>query len=665
MAGNSVIGALRIVLGLDSASLETGLKKSQSSLLAFVKSAQLNGKALAASLSTAMLAVGVSIKSAIDEAEKMSKLAQSVGVPIEELTALKFAAQLSGIEIETLAKSMGILSKNMVTAAAGADQMDVKGGKAAGAFKALGIDVMGAGGQLKTSTEIMTEVAGKFEGMKDSAGKTALALAIFGKGGAALIPMLNKGADGLKEMMEEAEKLGLVIGGGTGQAAVQFNNTLLRMQKIKEGMWQVLAEKMLPAFQTFANILLEARQNSNLMSTAADLMVTSIRGVVSAAIIAVTAIGNIGRGLVALKTLAADILKADIFSPGDFSAAWAKFDAVMEGNAKRMAAAGEVVKKVWQDVNTQFQNSPGAVAPLTESVTKVKNALDSFLISQAKQLAAHHAEALTIGLLVGAREKLKIQLEGAAIVQANNIIMTDKQRVALEAAAIAAGNMALKIAGLKLTDELLLPWEEFNKKLDMNRQLFDAGAISIETYGRANRRVAEQAAATWDIAGASIAGSFATIAGSFGESNSAMATAAKAFAIVNAVISTYTGMAKALELPFPANLAAVAVVAAKGFAFVAAIQSQAVPRFAQGADFMVGGMGGLDRNRITMDLTRGERVRVDPAGSPAATAASGERKVVQVKGVSTREWFRGDVVRDLFDGINEHIRDGGRIEVAA
>lgn len=648
MAGSSsVIGALRIVLGLDSASLETGLKKAQSSLTGFSNAAKITGGVIAGALAGAIAGIGVSIKGAIDEAAKMSKLAQSVGVPIEELTALKFAAQLSGIEIETLAKSMGILSKNMVTAAAGADQMDVKGGKAAGAFKALGIEVKNAtSGELKSSTEIMTEVAAKFEGMQDGAGKTALAMMIFGKSGAALIPMLNKGADGLKEMMAEAEKLGLVLDTGTGQAAVQFNNTLLRMSKIKEGMWQVIAEKMLPAFQTFANILLEGRQNSNLMSVAAEGIVTVLRSLVSAAIVSVTALGNIGRALVALKTLAADLLAANIFNPAEFSAAFAKFDAVVQDNTARMAASMGVVKRVWQDVNTQFQNSPGALAPLVESVNKAKNALDSFLASQAKQLAGHQAEALTIGMLVGARERLKIQLEGAAIAQANNIIMTDKQRVALEAAAIAAGNMALKIAGLKLTDELLLPWEEFNKKLDTNRLLFEAGAISIETYGRANRRVAEQAAATWDIAGASIAGSFATIAGSFGESNSAMATAAKAFAIVNAVISTYTGMAKALELPFPANLAAVAVVAAKGFAFVAAIQSQAVPKFAQGADFMVGGMGGLDRNRITMDLTRGERVRVDPAGSPAATAASGERKVVQVRGVSTKEWFRGDVVRD-------------------
>jgi len=47
---------------------------------------------------------------------------------------------------------------------------------------------------------------------------------------------------------------------------------------------------------------------------------------------------------------------------------------------------------------------------------------------------------------------------------------------------------------------------------------------------------------------------------------------AKKFAIANAIISTFQGAAKALELPFPANLVAFATVLAQGFSAVASIK---------------------------------------------------------------------------------------------
>lgn len=56
-------------------------------------------------------------------------------------------------------------------------------------------------------------------------------------------------------------------------------------------------------------------------------------------------------------------------------------------------------------------------------------------------------------------------------------------------------------------------------------------------------------------------------------SNEKMLKAQKIFGAASALISTYVGAAEALKLPFPANLAAMATVLAKGMSLVAAIKS--------------------------------------------------------------------------------------------
>jgi hypothetical protein len=52
-------------------------------------------------------------------------------------------------------------------------------------------------------------VAEKFSRMQDSTTKTALAIQIFGKGGAALIPFLNEGKEGLERLRQVSDDLGL------------------------------------------------------------------------------------------------------------------------------------------------------------------------------------------------------------------------------------------------------------------------------------------------------------------------------------------------------------------------------------------------------------------------------------------------------------------------
>lgn len=191
-------------------------------------------------------------KQAIDAADGLGKMAQKVGVSVESLSALEYAGKLSDVSLEQLGTGLKKLSVNLNEVATNAD------GDAAAAFRAIGVSVTDAAGNLRNADEVFADVAEAFAGMKDGAGKTALAVAIFGKAGADLIPMLNAGADGLRTMRGEAEALGLVFNGDTAKQAEAFNDNLTRLAEASRGFGNEVATIVLPTLGALSQEFVDA-----------------------------------------------------------------------------------------------------------------------------------------------------------------------------------------------------------------------------------------------------------------------------------------------------------------------------------------------------------------------------------------------------------------------
>ena len=133
------------------------------------------------------------VKGTLDAADNMNDLAQSTGVSVEALSRFNKAAAVSGTNLEGVSKGLVKLNKAMVDAATG-------GKESAATFAALGVNVKNTDGSLKSADRVMLEVANRFKAMPDGAAKTALALRLFGKSGAELVPLLNMGGDAIDKM---------------------------------------------------------------------------------------------------------------------------------------------------------------------------------------------------------------------------------------------------------------------------------------------------------------------------------------------------------------------------------------------------------------------------------------------------------------------------------
>lgn len=247
----TMLGSLLVSLGLESAQFDRGLKRSESSLEKFTNFAGKGMLALGSAVAGASAAMGLLVRNSINVADEISKAASIIGIGTEELSRLRYAADLSGVSFESLQTGVLRLNRNMVAV--------TNGGKAASAtFAKLGIDVMNADGSLRSSSDIMADVADKFAGMEDGAQKSALAMELFGKSGAQLIPLLNGGSAALEQLTGEADKFGIVIDAETGRKAEAFNDNVTRLKGAFEAVATQIAAELLPIMVDLTDSLVDS-----------------------------------------------------------------------------------------------------------------------------------------------------------------------------------------------------------------------------------------------------------------------------------------------------------------------------------------------------------------------------------------------------------------------
>lgn len=296
-----------------------------------------------AAMAAAAGGVALAMRGIINEADKMSKAAQSVGLATEELSQLAWAADLSGVSFEQLTGALGKLAQ------ASAGSLRSATSEQALAFKALGVEVQRADGMLKDNRALLGEVADRFAGMQNSAEKTALAMAIFGRAGKQLIPMLNQGEAGLQAMGDEAERLGIVIDTQTGLRAEAFNDTLNRMGKVMKGVMTEITAGALPTLQAMADHFFLAGAENNRMQAIVSGSIKVFKALSTAVVVTVDAfrlfaevIGTLWQGAMAS-------------SNEEMEAARARADNLGARLTDIIGETSAAINQIWSDAETEIQ----------------------------------------------------------------------------------------------------------------------------------------------------------------------------------------------------------------------------------------------------------------------------------------------------------------------
>jgi len=191
------------------------------------------GGALALGAGLSAAGVVAFAKGAIDAADNMRDLSQKTGVSVENLSRFQQAAEKSGTTIEGVGNAMVKLSRGMAAAA------ETGKGPAAEALQTLGISAVDAAGKLRSTDQVMLEVSDRFQQMPDGAQKAALAVQLFGKAGADMIPMLNEGRQAI-------EGLAATMSTEFANKADAYNDSLAATKAVFGQIGMEIANQLLP-----------------------------------------------------------------------------------------------------------------------------------------------------------------------------------------------------------------------------------------------------------------------------------------------------------------------------------------------------------------------------------------------------------------------------------
>lgn len=350
------------------------------------------------------------VKQSVDAADRLNELKAITGVSVQTLSALQLAAANSGIDIERLAGGINKMQRAMIEARDGNVAL-------ATTFKALGVDINGG------TKEALYAIAEAFETMPEGAQKTALAMQIFGKSGAELIPFLNNGAEGLREMEELAAKLGLTITDETAASADRFADVLGIMGQQSKGLGNELMRQLLPTLEGLSKLWLDNAGAGGLMSEAVSVLVNVLKGFLITIVGAIGYAKAFGESVMAIFAAMSAAGKAGGLVTADGRAAFT--EALSKGFEQAGASAQATTERIRQIALNEMPGLEGSTIKAAKALGDLgKQTRDAEAAQKAAQKVAEEFARAKQQLSEKSREFIQAQ----ALELAGGEKLTDAQK---------------------------------------------------------------------------------------------------------------------------------------------------------------------------------------------------------------------------------------------
>lgn len=226
------------------------------------------------------------VKGAADAADKLEETAEAAGTTAESLSNLQFAAQLNGLDSDKFNAALLRLNRSMdeqgkragdnqkkqlnlsrqfasgaVTAEqylASSQRIGEEAVEQSNAFTRLGVSVRNSDGSLRDSREVLLDLADTFRDMPDGASKSALAIEVFGRGASGIIPMLNKGSQGIRALETEAVRVAPALTKFQAQIAGKLSDAFDVMKKASDSASRSLLVTFAPSLTRVVNAFTES-----------------------------------------------------------------------------------------------------------------------------------------------------------------------------------------------------------------------------------------------------------------------------------------------------------------------------------------------------------------------------------------------------------------------
>jgi hypothetical protein len=456
----------------------------------------------------------------------MQKLAVVTGTTTESISALVSVARLSSTEV-------GQVEAGMVRLAAA---LSKAGEESKGAGKAFALLELDPEKLRKMGTaEALQAVAKAFSEVEEGSSKTALAVAIFGKAGAELLPYLaDLAANGQLVAKITTEQ---------GQAAKEYEQSLRKLEAAKSAVSKTISAELVPAATVFVKTLADLVSKSNEVGGAVKGLAAdnSIRSWAQSGAIAVanlidafqllkgiavevgTPIERIGRNIYTVGALAGIATKGSLSEKSqafdalkkENEAYFANLDKRLENNRKTPDLFSDKLNAAFgRQTTDRFLSGKAALNEIEHPTkrkvvfapdpdaggsgrTKAAKAIDDGqrLVEQLRD-RIRGMETLT------ELEKLESEIQDGKyktatprnleIARGYAAEIDALKKVQEESAKAKQEFMAMSAEGARIFEESRTPIEALDARIEHLNELLNRGAISIETFGRAAQKAGEE-----------------------------------------------------------------------------------------------------------------------------------------------------------------------------
>ena len=504
-------------------------------------------------LAAGALGIGFLIKRSMDATDELAKTARAIGLSVTELQRFQYAAELGGVESKALNKAMQKLAINISDVAGGT-------GEAKDAFERYGIVAKNADGTTKSVSDVMGQAATALETMTNKTDRASFVYDLFGARGAKVINMLQDGKAAMEAMKAEADRLGLVMSGALIQGVEDANDAILRLTSYLGNVFNRVVASLAPIITEATDALrnfveMKINDSGGIAQFSRDIAVN----IVKAARSIVQAFGAITNSII--------------------------------GFSNAIGSVENVYEKLFGDKQTitQIEASIASTVEQLEMLKNMSKGNDPLIASQARQVKELEFTILTLRELIATGHVLETNPITPKVDVSGTIKTLDNLEARLSK--ITDSNVSgdvtttettlVDVTGTTGTERFAREYEfqldHDRRMLELNRNRLDAeNADKSAAYGvafemqRKSSRMLENSRRK-DIEDLKEDGrdTLKTLSSRY----KAAFALNKSFALKDALVNTYNGVAKALNNPFPLNLGFAAIALANGMAQVAAIRS--------------------------------------------------------------------------------------------
>ncbi|HEY4969202.1 MAG TPA: hypothetical protein VII35_04805, partial [Steroidobacteraceae bacterium] len=216
-------------------------------------------------------------------------------------------------------------------------------------------------GKVKDASTVLGELGDKFQGMADGPNKVAFAIALLGKQGQSMIPVLNQGSAGLQAFKDQAEAAGIVVSGDLAASAEQFEQKAAVLKAtLVDGLGIQIATQLLPVLTELMEQFKAAGGAGSALGTIAGVIVGGIKLLAAGIIETVSEFEQLGKSMGAVAAAAVAI------AHGNFAEAATIW--------KESTADNEAIAKSSQDRITGIFEAGGAdqLSAVSTSRTRIE-----------------------------------------------------------------------------------------------------------------------------------------------------------------------------------------------------------------------------------------------------------------------------------------------------